>query len=96
MSRVFVALGRLAFDACWKLFKEKGLTPATTRPAFKHGASCRLESGITLIASYHPSRQNTHTGRLTPAMLRAVFRTARRCCPSSPSSVRFSADSAAT
>lgn len=75
-AQVFVALGKLAFDACWKLFKEKQIAPAN-RPAFKHGASCRLTSGATLIASYHPSRQNTHTGRLTPAMLRAVFRKAR-------------------
>jgi uracil-DNA glycosylase family 4 len=75
-ARVFVALGKLAFDACWKFFKDKGIAPPN-RPAFSHGASCRLQSGRTLIASYHPSRQNTHTGRLTPAMLRAVFKKAK-------------------
>ncbi len=76
-ARVFVALGKLAYDACWKLFREKQIAPAN-RPAFEHGTACRLKSGATLIASYHPSRQNTHTGRLTPAMLRSVFRKAKR------------------
>jgi uracil-DNA glycosylase family 4 len=80
-ARAFVALGKLAYDACWKLFKEKKIAP-DARPAFEHGASCRLKSGATLIASYHPSRQNTHTGRLTPSMLRAVFRKAAQAARS--------------
>jgi uracil-DNA glycosylase family 4 len=75
-ARVFVALGKLAFDACWKLFRERDLTPPN-RPAFSHGAQTRLAGGLIVIASYHPSRQNTHTGRLTPAMLRAVFKKAK-------------------
>jgi uracil-DNA glycosylase family 4 len=74
-ARVFVALGKLAFDACWRLFRERGLTPGK-KPAFEHGAVCRLSNGYAIVASYHPSRQNTHTGRLTPSMLRAVFRKA--------------------
>ena len=76
-ARVFVALGKLAFDACWRLFRERGLTPPS-KPAFEHGAMCRLLNGHAIVASYHPSRQNTHTGRLTPAMLRSVFRAARK------------------
>jgi uracil-DNA glycosylase len=71
--RVYVALGRLAFDACWRLLADRGVRP-TTRPVFAHGAVYRPAGGPAVIASYHPSRQNTHTGRLTPAMLRRVIR----------------------
>jgi uracil-DNA glycosylase family 4 len=74
--RVYVALGRIAFDACWRLLADRGVKPRK-RPVFEHGAVYRLASAPILIASYHPSRQNTHTGRLTPAMLRGVFRKAR-------------------
>jgi uracil-DNA glycosylase family 4 len=75
-ARVYVALGKLAFDACWKVLVERGEAHGS-RPAFSHGAVTRLASGLTLIASYHPSRQNTQTGRLTPAMLRQVMRLAK-------------------
>jgi uracil-DNA glycosylase family 4 len=80
---VLVALGRIAFDACWRLLGERraALAPARQtpkRPAFAHGAVYR-EAGLpALVAAYHPSRQNTHTGRLTPAMLRSAFRKARQ------------------
>jgi uracil-DNA glycosylase family 4 len=71
-SRVFVALGRLAFDACLRLLGGDGLRPGR-KPVFAHGRHYELGRDRTLIASYHPSRQNTHTGRLTPDMLRGVF-----------------------
>jgi uracil-DNA glycosylase family 4 len=74
-SRVFVALGRLAFDACLRLLDADGRR-MRRMPAFGHGRDYLLDRGRTLIASYHPSRQNTHTGRLTPEMLREVFRLA--------------------
>ncbi|HYN07477.1 MAG TPA: uracil-DNA glycosylase [Vicinamibacterales bacterium] len=74
-ARVYVALGRLAFESCWRLLAERGVA-ARPRPPFTHGAVYRTAAG-SVVASYHPSRQNTHTGRLTPAMLRAVFRKAR-------------------
>lgn len=73
--RVYVALGRMAFDACWRLIAERGAAPRK-RPVFEHGAVYRPPGGPVIVASYHPSRQNTHTGRLTPAMLRGVFRKA--------------------
>ncbi len=73
---VYVALGRIAFDACWRLLNERGVRPAA-RPPFEHGRVYQPAGGPALVASYHPSRQNTHTGRLTPPMLRRVFRRAK-------------------
>lgn len=76
-AQVLVALGRLAFDTCWKLAGDRG-RPKQTKPVFEHGAVFRQRNGLSIVMSYHPSRQNTHTGRLTPAMLRQACRTARR------------------
>jgi uracil-DNA glycosylase family 4 len=76
-ARVFVALGRLAFDAVRKLLKMRG-EAEPPRPAFAHGAVIPYASGLSIVASYHPSRQNTQTGRLTQAMLRDTLRTARK------------------
>jgi uracil-DNA glycosylase family 4 len=73
---VVVALGRLAFDACWRVLATKG-HDVRPRPAFGHGAEHRVASGLTVIASFHPSQQNTFTGRLTPPMLEAIFARAR-------------------
>ena len=77
---VYVGLGKIAFDACWRLLAEgmNGGARPPKRPAFGHGVVFRQADGPTLVGAYHPSRQNTHTGRLTPAMLRAAFRTASR------------------
>lgn len=74
-ARVFVALGRLAFDAVRKLLKTQG-AEALHRPTFEHGAVLRYRDGRALVASYHPSRQNTNTGRLTQPMLRQALRAA--------------------
>jgi len=70
-ARVYVALGRVAFDAIWRVLAERGLRPAE-RPTFRHGGVYPVAGGPTVIASYHPSRQNTQTGRLTAAMLEGV------------------------
>jgi uracil-DNA glycosylase len=73
--QVIVALGRIAFDASWRLLAERGIV-VRPRPAFGHGLIYRPEGGPVVIASYHPSRQNTNTGKLTPRMLEAVFKQA--------------------
>jgi len=72
---VVVALGRIAFDASVRLLAARTEAP---RPSFGHGREHALPDGRTLIACYHPSRQNTHTGRLTPAMIDKVFSRARQ------------------
>ncbi len=73
--RVIVALGRIAFDAAWRLLADRGII-VRPKPVFGHGLTYRPDGGVAVIASYHPSRQNTNTGRLTPPMLEAVFRRA--------------------
>ena len=69
---VVVALGKIAFDAYLQLLKRDGSAPRP-RPAFGHGVAHRLPNGITLIGCYHPSRQNTNTGKLTAGMMDDAF-----------------------
>jgi uracil-DNA glycosylase family 4 len=75
--RVVVGLGKIAFDAYLQLLKQQGAA-IRPRPAFGHGIVHALPSGQTLIGCYHPSRQNTNTGKLTPRMMDDVFRLTRR------------------
>ena len=74
---VVVALGKIGFDAYLRLVRRAG-TEVRPRPEFGHGSVARLANGQTLIGCYHPSRQNTNTGRLTPSMMDDVFRLVRR------------------
>jgi uracil-DNA glycosylase len=67
--RVIVALGGFAWQAALRMVGEK-LTP---KPKFGHGAVIAFRSDLRLLGCYHPSQQNMFTGRLTPAMLDAVF-----------------------
>jgi uracil-DNA glycosylase len=75
--RVIVALGRIGFEACLQLLKRRGLV-MRPRPAFGHAVVHALPNGQTLIGCYHPSRQNTNTGKLDARMMDDVFARARR------------------
>ena len=76
---VVVALGRLAFDVYLAILREQGKIARRSGFIFAHDAEHRTgEDQPLLIRSYHPSQQNTSTGKLTEAMLRAVFERARR------------------
>ena len=72
---VVVTLGKIAFDVWWMVMARQGVA-IKPRPKFGHGAVIRPKAGPIVIASYHPSRQNTHTGKLTPPMMSSVFRKA--------------------
>lgn len=75
--QVIVCLGRIGFDAAWRLLDTKGIR-VRPRPVFGHALAYEPPEGPIVIASYHPSRQNTNTGKLTPSMLSDVFDLARR------------------
>ena len=71
--RVVVALGKLAFDAYLGILRDRGVIRSRAAFAFGHGAMHDIPNAPVLIASYHPSQQNTSTGKLTAEMLRQVF-----------------------
>jgi len=76
--RVVVGLGRIGWEAYLRARRALGKAPPPARPVFAHGAASDLGDGVTLLACYHPSQQNTFTGKLTRPMLRGVFTAARR------------------
>jgi uracil-DNA glycosylase family 4 len=75
--RVAVCLGKIAFDGFLAHQLRTGKLNSRAGFVFGHGAEFALPDGLKLIASYHPSLQNTNTGKLTRAMLLGVFRRAR-------------------
>ena len=75
--RAVLCLGKLAWDACWRALAGRGHEVPRPRPAFAHLARVVLPDGFAVLGAYHPSRQNTHTGRLTPRMLADAFTMAR-------------------
>ena len=80
--RVIVCLGGYAWQAVWPVLRRAGFELPRRRPPFGHGAEVQLanpqEPGeVVLIGCYHPSQQNTFTGRVTPAMLDDIFGRAR-------------------
>ena len=72
---VIVALGHFAFDAYVRVLAQAD-NIRRPNPKFGHGLIYRFPGTPTIVASYHPSRQNTNTGRLTPVMLEHIFRRA--------------------
>lgn len=75
--RVVVCLGKIAFDGFVRHLVRTGRIASAGGLNFAHGAEYALPGGLTLLASYHPSLQNTNTGKLTEAMFLRIFRRAR-------------------
>lgn len=76
--RVVLVLGRIAHDAFLRAGGWWERLAQRERPAFAHGAVARLPDDTILVSSFHPSRQNTNTGKLTRAMWHGVFRRVKR------------------
>lgn len=78
--QVMIGLGSIGFDAILKVLRERGFTLDPQRPKFAHAAEVRAHKEsrrVVVIASYHPSRQNTNTGVLTVPMFDSIFKRAR-------------------
>lgn len=75
---VVVALGKIGFDAYLNYLKRRGLLKSKKDFVFGHGALYTMPEGKTLLASYHPSNQNTQTGKLTRQMFVKIFQQARK------------------
>src|SRR3954465_3400637 len=76
--RVVVALGKIGFEAYLNFAKRQGVISSKKEYVFGHGAQYKMPNGVVLIASYHPSNQNTATGKLTETMFREVFEKAKK------------------
>jgi uracil-DNA glycosylase family 4 len=85
--KVLLALGGIAWKAVLTEMKRQG-QPVTKAKPFGHGAEQLLPNGSLLLGSYHPSQQNTFTGRLTEPMFDAVFARARQILSTQPSPAR--------
>ena len=77
-----VALGKVAFDAYLGILRDSGRIRSRTPYAFGHNVQYEIPGAAVLVGSYHPSQQNTSTGKLTAEMLREVFQRARSICSS--------------
>ncbi len=76
--RVVVALGKIGWDSYLRARRAAGQPVPRPLPRFGHGAEAVMADGVVLLGSFHPSQQNTFTGKLTRSMLRAVLMRARR------------------
>ena len=76
--RVVVCLGRIAFDGLLAYAQRTKQMASRARFVFTHGAEYKLPGGLTVLASYHPSLQNTNTGKLTRPMFLDIFTRARK------------------
>jgi uracil-DNA glycosylase len=81
--RAVVCLGSYGWDAALRTFRALGYGVPRPKPRFGHGAEAVITSPaghmVTVLGSYHPSQQNTFTGKLTEPMLDSVFSRAKRC-----------------
>jgi uracil-DNA glycosylase family 4 len=75
--KVVVALGKIGFDAYLNYMKRRGVISTKALYVFRHAACYQMPNGKILLASYHPSNQNTNTGKLTRQMFVEVFTRAR-------------------
>ncbi|MFO8175934.1 MAG: uracil-DNA glycosylase [Longimicrobiales bacterium] len=75
--RLVVPLGRYAYDHVLRILKDRREAVPTPRPEFEHGGEVEVGGRLTVLASYHPSQQNTFTGTLTEEMFDAVWERAR-------------------
>ena len=82
--RVVVVLGQVAHHGLLAAYRAAERPLPRPLPRFAHGARHRLPDGTVLVCSYHPSQQNTFTGRLTRSMLAQIFRRARRALDEPP------------
>ena len=80
--KVVVALGKIGFEAYLNYLKRRGLLNSKKPYRFQHGAAYKTPDGRILLASYHPSNQNTQTGKLTRQMFAAIFKEATRLADS--------------
>ncbi len=71
--RVLLGLGKIGFDAAFDVARVAGWTSLKARPKFAHGAEIKLNEELTLLGTFHPSQQNTFTGKLTEPMFNAIF-----------------------
>ncbi|MDE3057387.1 MAG: uracil-DNA glycosylase [Bacteroidota bacterium] len=76
--RVVIGVGKIGFDAAFDSFRKLCRTQLKSRPKFGHGVIYKLNENVTLIGTYHPSQQNTFTGKLTENMLNEIFTKARK------------------
>jgi uracil-DNA glycosylase len=77
--RAVLALGKIAWDAYLEILKQRGRIVSRSAIRFSHGAECAIAEDLPrLFGVYHPSQQNTQTGRVTPAMYASVLRRIRR------------------
>jgi uracil-DNA glycosylase family 4 len=81
---VFICLGQYGYHSLWRYLGSRGVELPRPRPKFGHGVEIPLADGVTVLLSFHPSQQNTFTGRLTRDMFAAVFDRARRLSGSRP------------
>ena len=84
--KVIVGLGKVGFDSAVSALRNIGVQTESSKLRFSHGAEYSISEQLTLVASFHPSQQNTFTGKLTEQMFDAIFRRTRSLLKTSASS----------